>query len=122
MICGAATLTALCRVPRGIIHGCAETNQLSVLAMTEVIAVGRAAGVRLDDKTLERCLAACNRAPPTHKSSLYVDLINGKRLELEQLNGALVRLGAKYGVPTPINFTIYAALKPHLNGPPVLPV
>ena len=49
------------------------------------------------------------------------DLNAGRRLELESLNGTVVRLGCEHGVPTPCNFAIYAALKPYANGAPELP-
>ena len=37
-------------------------------------------------------------------------------MELEALNGAVVRAGESAGVPTPINDVIYAALKPYAGG------
>jgi 2-dehydropantoate 2-reductase len=48
------------------------------------------------------------------------DLLAGRRLELESLNGTVVRLGRERGVPTPLNFAIYAALRPYAQGVPVL--
>jgi 2-dehydropantoate 2-reductase len=56
-------------------------------------------------------------------SSLHHDLIHGKRLELEALQGRAVELGVRYAVPTPTLVAVYAALKPYLTGPPqALPV
>ena len=55
---------------------------------------------------------------PSVRGSMYYDLAAGRRLELDVLNGAVVRLGHERGIPTPINFAIYAALKPYLNGEP----
>jgi 2-dehydropantoate 2-reductase len=52
---------------------------------------------------------------------MYYDLAAGRRLELEVLNGTVVRLGSENGIPTPMNFAIYAALKPYLNGKPSSP-
>ena len=51
-------------------------------------------------------------------SSLHHDLTQGRRLELESLHGHAVRLGERLGVPTPMVFAVYAALKPHLDGRP----
>ncbi len=48
--------------------------------------------------------------------SLYHDLAAGRRLELESLNGTVVRLGRHCGIPTLFNFAIYAALKPSVDG------
>ena len=44
------------------------------------------------------------------------DLLAGRRLELDALNGTVVRLGRQAGVPTPLNFAVYAALKPYIDG------
>ena len=46
------------------------------------------------------------------------DLAAGRRLELETLNGTVVRLGRECGVPTPLNFAIYAGLRPYAGGAP----
>ncbi len=48
----------------------------------------------------------------------YYDLAAGRRLEIETLNGTVVRLGRERGVPTPANFAVYAALKPYAAGAP----
>ena len=51
------------------------------------------------------------------RSSLLIDL-QGKRIEVEALQGAVVRRAARLGVPTPIMSTLYAVLKPFADGPP----
>jgi 2-dehydropantoate 2-reductase len=54
--------------------------------------------------------------------SMLQDLKMGRRLEVESLNGTVVRLGQEVGLPTPLNFAIYAALKAYAEGPPAMPV
>lgn len=49
-------------------------------------------------------------------ASQCLDLRLGKKLELEWIQGTILRLGRKYGVPTPINNTVYVALKRFANG------
>ena len=46
-------------------------------------------------------------------TSMYHDLVAGRRMELEYLHGTAVRLGRRLGLPTPFCFAVYAALKPH---------
>ena len=41
------------------------------------------------------------------RSSLLIDLQAGKRIEVEALQGTVVRRGAALGVPTPIMSTLY---------------
>ena len=52
---------------------------------------------------------------------MYFDLIEGRRLELEAINGAVVRIGRKLGVATPLNAAVYVALEPYADGAPALP-
>ena len=50
--------------------------------------------------------------------SMYFDITEGKRLELEAIYGTVVRLGRELGVPTPLSFAMYALLTPFVNGVP----
>ncbi|MBT5108453.1 MAG: 2-dehydropantoate 2-reductase [Rhodospirillaceae bacterium] len=84
-------------------------------AMRESVAVGRAMDVYLPDDIIERSMDWLDSSAPI-KASLAVDLERGRRLEVEWLSGAVHRLGAQVGVPTPIHSTVYAALRPHVNG------
>jgi 2-dehydropantoate 2-reductase len=55
---------------------------------------------------------------PGMKASMANDLDRGNRLELDWLAGMVSRLGRELKVPTPVNDTIYAALKPFRIGKP----
>jgi 2-dehydropantoate 2-reductase len=89
--------------------------------MEEVEAVAHAEGVALPAGCPGRTLAFFEGSDPGIRGSLYYDLAAGKPLEIDTLNGTVVRLGAARGVPTPLNFAIYAALKPYAAGPPASP-
>jgi 2-dehydropantoate 2-reductase len=56
--------------------------------------------------------------PASMRSSLLIDLSQGKRIEVEQLQGSVVRRAADAGVPVPITSTLYAVLKPWADGAP----
>lgn len=122
VVCATGGVMALMRLPLGPIVDCAESRALFLSTMKEVEAVARAKGMVLPDGTAQRLFdyLVANMAP-SGRSSQAIDLAAGRRLELEALNGAVVRLGREAGVPTPLNFAIYAALKPYINGPPALP-
>ena len=47
------------------------------------------------------------------RASLYHDLAAGKRMELDALCGAVVRMGRDAGVPTPFSIAVVAVLRPH---------
>ncbi len=115
-ICAHAGMTALTRCPAGVIQKTPETFQMFRRIVEELAALGRAAGVRLPDEAVEGVMKAASGLAPGSLSSLYHDLVSGKRLELESLHGHAVRLGERLGVPTPMSFAVYAALKPYLDG------
>jgi hypothetical protein len=52
------------------------------------------------------------------RGSLAQDLLSGRRLKLETLNGTVVRLGRAHALAVPVNWTIYAALRPFSDGTP----
>jgi 2-dehydropantoate 2-reductase len=66
----------------------------------------------------ERMKHYAEALPGTLRASLLIDLSQGKRIEVEALQGSVVRRGRRAGVPTPIMATLYAVLKPHAGGPP----
>ena len=51
--------------------------------------------------------------PPTakHFPSMYYDVKAGKRLEIDALNGAIVKLAAERGIPVPVNEAITLLIK-----------
>ena len=64
-----------------------------------------------------RMIRYINGIPPTTRSSMLIDLSTGKPIEVEALQGAVVRRGRAVGVSTPIMSALYAILKPHEHGP-----
>jgi 2-dehydropantoate 2-reductase len=85
-------------------------------AAMETISVARASGVQVPADLLDEMTAMVKGLPPNAKSSMLEDLERGKRLELPWLSGAVVRIGAAYGVHTPIHRFINTVLQPHVNG------
>ncbi len=106
-------MTALTRLPIGPIRQSPETMEMYLDVASEVAAVGRAHGVPLADGERARVQRAAEALPPASYSSLYTDLIHGRRMELDALPGHTVRLGAHYRIPTPVCRAIYAALLPY---------
>jgi 2-dehydropantoate 2-reductase len=53
------------------------------------------------------------------RSSLLIDLSQGKKIEVEALLGSVVRRSESAGIPAPIISTLYAVLKPFAAGEPL---
>jgi 2-dehydropantoate 2-reductase len=120
-ICAFSGVTAVTRLPIGTILADPLTHALFRGTSEEVEAVARTSAIDLPADCVEQAMATAAAAEPWASSSLYRDLAGGRRLELESLNGEVVRRGREHGVSTPLNFAIYAALRPYVDGAPALP-
>ncbi|MBF5042169.1 2-dehydropantoate 2-reductase [Aggregicoccus sp. 17bor-14] len=81
-------------------------------AMTEIAQLARARGVRLPEDVVGTAMARLDSLPPEATASLHRDIVAGRPSELEEWMGAVVRLGAQSGVPTPVCGALYAELLP----------
>ena len=115
-ICAQAGMTALARVPTGVLRTYEATWAMYRALLEEAAAVARAEGITLAPDVVESSMKAAANLAPGAFSSLHHDLVHCKPLELEALHGHLVRRGRHHGVPTPTAFAVYAALLPHAAG------
>jgi 2-dehydropantoate 2-reductase len=112
-ICPIGGICSIARASLGDVLDFKEIRECYVAALKETEAVGRAVGVNLANDIAARMLAQAGRANKSTKPSMLRDLEQGKRLEIDALNGAVSKLGRQFSVPTPVNDFIYAALKIH---------
>jgi 2-dehydropantoate 2-reductase len=85
-------------------------NLLIERALREVIAVARARGVALGNEVEPGILGFIAGLPDPIKPSFLLDLEAGGPTEIEDLNGAVSRLGRLAGVETPVHDVATAAL------------
>ena len=92
-----------------------ETRRIMDAIIDEIFLVAEARGIALNWKS-----AAAYRdhfynrlVPPTakHFPSMYYDVKAGKRLEIDALNGAVVKLAKEKGIAVPVNETITNIIK-----------
>lgn len=103
-------LSALTMKPSGVLRR--ETMGRLALGMTaECAAVGRAEGARLADSLPDEILAQYRRQPLDSVNSLFADRLAGRRTEWDARNGAVVRIGKKHGIETPLNSMAAALLE-----------
>ena len=112
-----ATACCLTRLPGKILIEEPVVQEIAVGAMKEVIALAKARGVQLPPDALESRMALLGNFSNAMPSML-VDLLAGNRIELEGLQGAVVRMAKELKVSVPVHQVAYAALKPYVNGPP----
>jgi 2-dehydropantoate 2-reductase len=116
-----AGLAAAARVPVGDILKSPHGRAQMLAAVQETERVARAEGVPVAADIAARVMRLCDAIPPTMRPSMLLDITAGKPLELDTLQGSVVRRGAACGVPTPVMSTLYAVLEPHAAGHPFAP-
>jgi 2-dehydropantoate 2-reductase len=109
--------TGAARLPIGEIWKYPHVQESFYGCCREIAAIATAEGVTISPNRFEMLHEYMANIPPSTRSSLLIDLEQGKRIEVEALQGAAVRRAHKHGVPAPIISTLYALLKPWENGP-----
>ena len=116
MINAQAGMTALTRSPIGVIRALPPTWRMYRALLEETAALAQAEKVELPRNIVDTIATGAQGMPPETVSSMYHDLLAGKRIELEALHGHASRLGERHGIPTPATSAVYAALLPHVAG------
>jgi 2-dehydropantoate 2-reductase len=111
-----SSASAVSRAPLGVVRSDPELRWVFEQAMRETWQLGRACGAKLPDDFIEKQLAFAQTLPHEMRPSLLHDLEAGNRLEAPWLCGAVARMSAQAGLEAPVNHTVYAALRPFVNG------
>ena len=111
-----AGVTSMARATLAELMPRPEWREVVVGCLREIEAAGRANGVNFPLDVHDTTLAYIEDNLADLQASMHTDVMAGRPLELEALNGAVVRAGRSGGVPTPINDVIYAMLKPLVAG------
>ncbi len=108
-------VTALTRMRQGVLQR-EDIQVLTTALLEEAAAVAEAEGVGLPSTVAADTQRLVLTFPHDAGSSMYFDALAGRRLEAEALTGAVVRAGAKHGVPTPMNSAMLALLRALSDG------
>jgi 2-dehydropantoate 2-reductase len=113
-----SSATAVARAPLGVVRADPDLRALFEGAMRETWSVGRARGIKLADDYMETRMKFAETLPHEMKASMLHDLEAGGKLEAPWLCGAVARMAREAGIAAPVNSTVFAALKPYLDGSP----
>ena len=96
----------------GSLYAVPEIEATAIAAVAEAMTVAEASGVKLSIKApRDAWLMAAEGLPYEFKTSMLQSLEKGSITEIDFINGAVVRIGRKYDIPTPVNQTLVAAIK-----------
>jgi 2-dehydropantoate 2-reductase len=112
MLVSMAGFTGAARQPIGPLWADPHVRAQFLDGCREIERVARAEGIAVAPDIIERIEQYVPGIPASMRSSLLIDLSQGKRIEVEALHGAVVRRARRAGVPVPVMSTLYAVLKP----------
>lgn len=110
---GLNQVTAVLRQPYRILKtGTTDEGARSVVdaAMREVAAVARKEGIELTEDDRAAVYRTLDTLGDGGKTSMCQDVEAGRKTEVELFAGKVLELGAKHGVPVPVNETLYGLL------------
>lgn len=110
--------TSLCRATEGPIRSDPWGRQLLIGLATEGTAIAHAKGIKVAANNPEYVLKQIDGMPADAQGSMYTDLQNNCRLELEWLNGLMVKLGDEVGIPTPCHRAVMMGINLQAGGKP----
>jgi 2-dehydropantoate 2-reductase len=100
---GINPLSAICRLPNGLLLRYEGIKELMRKAVVEATRVARKNKVRLIyDDPLAKMESVC-LATSDNISSMLADILNKRRTEIDSINGAISRYAKSAGIKTPVN-------------------
>lgn len=103
VVCSLSVLCALGERNMGSVRRHPFGADLQSMAIAEVLGVGRARGVPIPGDAETRIDETLDRFPDDFFPSVIHDLNGGRRTEMDDLGGAISRMGRETGVPTPLH-------------------
>ncbi len=102
--CGINPLTALTNLRNGELLENKESEEILENIVDEAIIVAQKSNIKLSFDNANYCKEVC-RATSENTSSMLSDVLNNRKTEIMNINGAIVRIGEELGIDTPYNKT-----------------
>jgi 2-dehydropantoate 2-reductase len=103
--------SAVLSIPYGVFQQSEHARHIMESAMREAKALSEAANVNLTEQDIEDWYAVMQTMHPEGKTSMLQDVEAGRKTEVEIFAGKIIELGETYNIPTPVNETLFHAIK-----------
>lgn len=107
---GASQVAAETGVECGFFGMVGEITELMSMCMDEILALARHEHVNVTEQDRDDIIKILIKYPPDKKMSMLQDLEAGRTTEIEEYAGTVIKLGEKYGIPTPVNRVLYLTI------------
>ena len=108
--CAVNQLCAVMRMPYGALKHYAPLRELAGAVCRETAAVAASLGVRLDEADIQRFFDTVDAFSDTGQPSMLQDVLAHRPTEVQLFSGAVVALGERAGIPTPLARMLQAQL------------
>lgn len=103
--------SALLRGSYGLFQKSSSARRLLVETMREVIALSDACGMGLTASDIDTVFATLDKLEPSGRTSMLQDVDARRKTEVDIFSGAVIEKARELGVPTPLNESLFLALK-----------
>ncbi len=103
---GLSILLALTRLNCGNFISQPSSLDLIRRLVFEIVSVGNKEGVMLEPEETYEYVVSLARQSPEHRSSALMDILNGRKTEIDSLNGAIVDKAKVHGIDVPCNVMV----------------
>jgi len=88
-----------------------EARSLMDSAMREVMAIAQSRGIDINENDIESWHEVLSTLSPHGKTSMLQDVEAGRKTEVEMFAGKVIELGKELGIPTPVNYGLFRAIR-----------
>ena len=99
--------SALLRMTFGEMNTNDKFLELAKKLMQEVQAVAKAEGVKNTDIMIDEAMSGLSKMIPDGKTSMFQDVLAGRKTEVEMFAGTMIEFGKKHNIPVPYNKFMY---------------
>ncbi|GAB6887205.1 2-dehydropantoate 2-reductase [Desulfothermus okinawensis JCM 13304] len=107
---GINAITAIARARNGYIERSVHAREISKSAVSEAILIAKKLGLEFEENIFDVVLDVAKKTEK-NISSMHQDILNKKKTEIDAINGAIVKYGEEFGIPTPVNKTLTGLIK-----------
>jgi 2-dehydropantoate 2-reductase len=108
---GVNQTSAVLRSPYGDYQNVPEARELMASACREVLPLAQKEGILLSEADIDEYLRIFSTLSPLGKTSMLQDVDAGRKTEVESFALAVMNLGKKHGIPTPVNEALYRMIR-----------
>lgn len=106
---GINAIGAITGLENGYIYKINNLSNISKKSVKEAINVAKKSGINLDVDEKDVLMVA--KQTEENRSSMLQDMDRGRKTEIDEINGEIVKLGRKYSLNCDVNETLYNLIK-----------